>query len=521
MKKALIAAAAVLATAAAPPPDPAAMKATITALVGFGTRHTLSTTTDPARGIGAARRWAAARLTALGGGLAVETIGDRFTGPRAPDGVRVEDVIAVQRGTSDPNRVVIVQGHIDSRISDSVDATHDAPGANDDASGVAVVLEAARLLSKEKFPATIVYAVLSGEEQGLWGGQLLARTAKERGWQVAAVLNNDIVGNTHGIGGEHVDDTVRVFSEGIRAAADPDANAMTRGIGAEDDSPSRALAKAVARVAAESHGLKVFAVRRPDRFQRGGDHLPFLDAGFPAVRITEATENYDRQHQDVRVEGGRHYGDTIDGVDFPYLARVAALNVATLRELATAPAAPSGVTIAGAVSDDTTVGWARGAGRDRLPHPLAARRRHRVDRRQGRRRERDAPRPAARQHRRPFLRGSGAERQRREPRHLRRHRPPPAAGGDEIDRISLVAPCLTRGPALSARLVREPHMPQVEPVGTEHRRSARAREAGPRVKRGETEGGAGAHPPRHARAFIEELHHSRGTAAILGKIPCA
>jgi len=355
--------AAFLLVAAAPPPDPAALKATITALVGFGTRHTLSTTTDPGRGIGAARRWAAAQLTAIGltaigGELRVETIGDHFSGPRAPDGVRVEDVIAVQRGTSDPTRVVIVQGHIDSRNSDSADASHDAPGANDDASGVAVVLEAARLLSREKFPATIVYAVLSGEEQGLWGGELLARTAKARGWQVAAVLNNDIVGNTHGIGGEHVDDTVRVFSEGIRAAADPDANTVTRSIGAEDDSPSRALAKAVARVAAESHGLKVFAVRRPDRFQRGGDHLPFLDAGFPAVRLTEATENYDRQHQNVRTEGGRHFGDTLDGVDFRYLARVAALNIATLRELATAPAAPAGVTIAGAVSDDTLVSWA-------------------------------------------------------------------------------------------------------------------------------------------------------------------
>ncbi len=362
MKTALLAAAALVLTAAAPAPDPAALRSTIATLVGFGTRHALSSPTDPVRGIGAARRWAAGRFTAIGtacgGCLAVETIGDRFTGPRAPDGVRVEDVLAVQRGTSDPTRVVIVQGHIDSRVTDSMDATHDAPGANDDASGVAVVLEAARILSREKFPATIVYAVLSAEEQGLWGGELLARTAKARGWQVAGVLNNDIVGNTHGIGGEHIDDTVRVFSEGIRSAASLDDDKATRGTGGEDDSPSRALAKAVARVAGETHGLKVFAVRRPDRFQRGGDHLPFLDAGFPAVRITEATENYDRQHQDLRTENGRRYGDTIEFVDFPYLARVAALNIAVLRELATAPAAPTGVTIAGAVSDDTTVAWA-------------------------------------------------------------------------------------------------------------------------------------------------------------------
>ena len=351
----------VLAGAAPPAADPAALRSTITALVGFGTRHTLSSATDPVRGIGAARRWAAARLTAIGGTcggcLSVETVGDTFTGPRAPGGVRVEDVLAIQRGTTDPDRVVIVQGHIDSRVSDSLDATHDAPGANDDGSGTAVVLEAARLLSKEKFPATIVYAVLSGEEQGLWGGQLLAKTAKARGWKVAAVLNNDIVGNTHGIGGEHIDDTVRVFSEGLPAAAAPDALQAVRGTGAEDDSPSRELARAFARIAASTHGLNVFAVRRPDRFQRGGDHLPFLEAGFPAVRLTEATENYDREHQDLRTEGGRRYGDTIEGVDFPYLARVASLNVAVLRELVTAPAAPQGVTIAGAVSDDTTVTW--------------------------------------------------------------------------------------------------------------------------------------------------------------------
>ncbi|MGI4879538.1 MAG: M28 family peptidase [Janthinobacterium lividum] len=361
MKKILLASAALVLTAAAPAPDPAAMRSTVAALVGFGTRHTLSTTTDPARGIGAARQWARTRLQAIGkdcgGCLAVETVGDTFTGPRAPDGVRVEDVFAVQRGT-DPTRVVIVQGHIDSRVTDSANATGDAPGANDDASGVAVVLEAARLLSHQKFAATIVYAVLSGEEQGLWGGKLLATTAKARGWQVAGVLNNDIVGNTHGIGGEHVDDTVRVFSEGIRAAADAEGIKNQRAIGGEDDSPSRALAKAVRRVAAATPGsLKIFAVRRSDRFQRGGDQTPFLEAGYPAVRFTEATENYDRQHQDLRSENGRVYGDTIEFVDFPYLARVAAVNIAVLRELATAPAAPATATIAGAVSDDTTVSW--------------------------------------------------------------------------------------------------------------------------------------------------------------------
>jgi hypothetical protein len=355
---------ALISAAPASSPDPAELRATIEALVSFGTRHTLSSATDPKRGIGAARRWTAGRFERIsrdcGGCLKVETIGRDFTGPRAPKGVRVEDVIAIQTGAGDPNRVVIIQGHIDSRVTDVMNFTADAPGANDDASGVALTIEAARLLSKRKLAGTIVYAALSGEEQGLWGGTLLAETAKARGWKVAAVLNNDIVGNTHGIGGEHVTNRVRVFSEGIRSAADANGIKAQRSIGMEDDSPSRALAKAVVRVGKTRPdlGLEVVAVRRPDRFSRGGDHIPFLEADYPAVRFTEPAEHYDRQHQDLRTENGRRYGDMIDGVDFPYLARVTALNVAVAAEMASAPAAPRDVTIAGALSDDTTVKWA-------------------------------------------------------------------------------------------------------------------------------------------------------------------
>lgn len=361
MKPLILLPAALLLTAAAPAPDPAQLRASVAKLVSFGTRHTLSTTTDPKRGIGAARRWAAARFTEIGKScgncLVVEIVGEEMSGPRAPNGVRVENVLAIQRGASDPDRVIIVQGHIDSRVSDVMDATSDAPGANDDASGVALVMEAARLLSREKFPATIVYAALSGEEQGLWGGRLLAKVAKERGWKVTAVLNNDIVGNTHGIGGAHADDRVRVFSEGVGAALDLDGVKAQRANGGEDDSPSRALAKAVKRVAEREQLIAVRAVRRPDRFQRGGDHTPFLEAGYAAVRFTEAVENYDHQHQDLRTESGRFFGDTIDYMDFPYLAKVTALNMAVIRELANAPAAPDGVTIAGALSDDTKVSW--------------------------------------------------------------------------------------------------------------------------------------------------------------------
>lgn len=330
-------------------------------MVGFGTRHTASTTTDPRRGIGAARNWAASRFQQIaatcGGCITVDRISRRFTGPRAPTGVVVEDVLGIQKGR-DPNRVVIVGAHIDSRVTDVMNATSDAPGANDNASGVALVLEAARLLSQRQFDATIVYAVFSGEEQGLWGAELLADTAKARGWQVSAMLNNDIVGNTVGQGGVRVADKVRVFSEGIRASEDMVAQQGRRAEGGEDDGPSRALAKAIDGIAKGiPGGLDVMIDRRPDRFGRGGDHEPFLKLGYPAVRFSVAAENWDRQHQDLRTEKGVVYGDTIEGMDFPYLAKVTAINVATISRIAGAPAAPEDVSIAGALSRDTTVKW--------------------------------------------------------------------------------------------------------------------------------------------------------------------
>lgn len=346
-----------------PAADPAQLKASVERLVSFGTRHTLSSATDPKRGIGAARNWGAnefARISkACGGCLTVERIADRFEGPRAPAGVIVENVLAIQKGSGNPAHVIMIAGHIDSRVTDPMNFTADAPGANDDASGTALVLEAARLLSKQKHRATIVYALLSGEEQGLWGGKLLAKHAKEQNWQVAAMLNNDIVGGTHGTDGSIVDNRVRVFSEGIRASEDLAAQLARRGIGGEDDGPSRALAKAAIR-AGEKYpaiGLEVLAVRRPDRFRRGGDHLPSLELGYPAIRFTVGIEDYDHQHQDLRTEGTRKYGDTADEMDFPYLARVTALNVALAGELADAPPAPASVSIDGAVSSNTTVKW--------------------------------------------------------------------------------------------------------------------------------------------------------------------
>ena len=342
--------------------DPAQLRATIEKLVSFGTRHTMSDTVSETRGIGAARRWAAARFAAIskdcGGCLEIVTPSQTFTGARLPTPTEVVDVIAIQRGTSDPTRVVLIAGHIDSRNSDGMDFTRDAPGANDDASGVAAAIESARVLSKHKFRATIVYAALSGEEQGLYGGKVLADYAKAQGWKVEGDLNNDIVGNTFGEDGVHDSSTVRVFSEGTKAIETQAQANVRRYRGGEIDSPSRNIARFMANIAErDMAGFKVKMVYRTDRFGRGGDQVPMLEAGYPAVRVTESHEHYDRQHQDVRVENGRAYGDTIAFVDFAYLAQVTRLNALTLAAMAAAPAPPTGVVAEGAVKHDTTITW--------------------------------------------------------------------------------------------------------------------------------------------------------------------
>jgi len=337
--------------------------ATIEHLVGFGTRHTLSDTTSPTRGIGAARRWVAAQFAAMskecGGCLQVETPSQMFTGRRIPKPTEVMDVLAIQRGTTDPDRVIVISGHLDSRVTDVMNATSDAPGANDDASGVAAVMEAARVLSKHKFPATLVFAALSGEEQGLDGGKVLADYAVAHGWRVEANLNNDIVGNTHGLNGVHDDTRVRVFSEGTKTVETKEEADRRRYNGGEVDSPSREVARMMQGLAEHYlPGFKVTMVYRTDRFGRGGDQTQMLNAGFPAVRVTEAAENYNRQHQDLRTENGIRYGDVIEGVDFAYLAKVTRLNVLTMAAMAMAPAPPTHVEISGGVSDHTTVKWA-------------------------------------------------------------------------------------------------------------------------------------------------------------------
>ena len=338
-----------------------ALRETIAKLVSFGTRHTASETVSETRGIGAARRWVKAQFDDLNRScscLQIETPSQTVTGERLPKPTEVMDVLAIQRGTGDPNRIIVISGHLDSRVTDVMNATSDAPGADDDGSGAAAVMEAARLLSRHKFSATLVYAVLSGEEQGLYGGKLLAQYAKEHQWQVEADLNNDIIGNTHGQSSANDDTHVRVFSEGTRALETPEQAARRRYNGGEVDSPSRNLARFI-DVLAERY-LSDFNVRmvyRTDRFSRGGDQVAMLEAGFPAVRFTEAIENYTREHQDVRMENGIQYGDVLAAVDFAYLAQVTRLNVVAMAALASAPAPATAVKIEGAVSSDTTVSW--------------------------------------------------------------------------------------------------------------------------------------------------------------------
>jgi hypothetical protein len=340
--------------------DAGRMKATVTKLVSFGTRHTLSSQTDPRRGIGAAVRWTEAEMKRLGLPT-LQTCATVTKLPRVPTPTRVCNAVGIQRGTERPNDVVIITGHIDSRVSDIMNVNADEPGANDDASGVATVLEAARLLSKHKFPGTIVYAGLSGEEQGLLGGKILADYAKAQGWNVVANLNNDIIGNSCGSDGVCNAKVVRVFSEGPRWQGHEELAAQIRSLGGENDSPSRNISRFLDSLA-ERHpeiGLDVMQVWRNDRFGRGGDHTELLNAGYPAVRFSVAVENYNQQHQDLRVEKGVTYGDTVAAMDFPYLAKVAKLNIAALAALASAPPPPE-PTVEGAVSTDTTVSWLPG-----------------------------------------------------------------------------------------------------------------------------------------------------------------
>ena len=342
------------------PVSQAQLRHSIETLVSFGTRHTLSSQTDPKRGIGAALNWAEGQFRSDG----LETVRpcDTFIGSRIPTPTRICDAVAIQRGTERPNDVVIITAHIDSRVSDPLNANAFEPGANDDGSGSAAVLEAARVLSKHKFPGTIVYSLDSGEEQGLYGAKVIAAYAKAQGWNVIADLNNDIIGNSCSSDGVCDSTHARVLSEGPRSQGQVELMAATHSLGGENDAPSRNISRFLDSLADRLKiGLDVRQIWRTDRFGRGGDHIEFLKLGFPAARISVAIENYNWQHQDVRVENGVHYGDTIDHVDFAYLAKMTKLNIGALAAIASAPPPPE-PKVEGAVSTDTTLTWAPIAG---------------------------------------------------------------------------------------------------------------------------------------------------------------
>jgi len=346
----------------------ARIEADVRTLVGFGTRHTLSDTRSESRGIGAARRWVERTFRDIsadcGGCLEVVTVSGTISGePRIPEPTEVVSVLAIQRGTLDPDRIVMMTADIDSRVSDPMDYTSDSPGANDNASGMAGTLEAARVLSKRRFAGTIVYAGLSGEEQGLFGGKIVAAHALQAGWRIKAVLNNDMIGNIAGIDGVVDNTTARVFSEGTRYVETDEEARIRRYSGGEVDSPSRNLARYVDRMADRFiPNLDVMMVYRLDRFGRGGHHRPFNEVGIPGVRIMETHENYNRQHQDLRIENGIEYGDVIEGVNFDYARKLTALNVVSLAGMASAPPFPAKVEISGAVQPSTTLSWSLPAG---------------------------------------------------------------------------------------------------------------------------------------------------------------
>jgi hypothetical protein len=339
------------------------LRADVTRLVGFGTRHTLSDTVSQTRGIGAARRWVKAQFerisAACGGCLEVFYVSGMVgPAPRIPQPTNVVNVVAVQRGTSDTGRYVLLTGDIDSRISDVMDATDSAPGANDNASGLAAALEAARVLTRYRFAGSIVYAGLSAEEQGLYGGEILAGWIQERGWRLTGDLNNDMIGNVQGIDGVTDNSTARVFSDGTPPTETEQQRARRRLTGGEVDGISRQLARYVDRIADRYvPGLDVWMIYRLDRFGRGGHHKPFADLGDPAVRVMETHENYTRQHQNVRVEDGVHYGDVLEGVDFDYARKITALDAATLAALSWAPAPPREVRLGGAGQPAAVLTW--------------------------------------------------------------------------------------------------------------------------------------------------------------------
>jgi Zn-dependent M28 family amino/carboxypeptidase len=334
-------------------------------LAGFGTRNTFSDTVSNTRGIGAARRWIKAEFDQISkdcnGCLEVFYQKDYVTtnmGSRIPQDAWVVNVVAIQRGTEHPNNMVMMSGDIDSRASDTMDFTTDAPGANDNASGMAGTIEAARVLSKRRFKNSIIYVGLSGEEQGLFGGKGLAEYAKKKEWNVIGFLNNDMIGNIEGVDGVIDNREFRIFSEPTDPTETERQRNGRRFYGGEVDGISRQLARYIQKsVKSYMPEMKPMMVYRLDRFGRGGHHRPFADLGFPGIRIMEAHENYTQQHQDIRTEDGINYGDVVEHVNFAYARKLTAVNAISLAQLAWAPTRPQNVKIGGIVEADVKLQW--------------------------------------------------------------------------------------------------------------------------------------------------------------------
>jgi hypothetical protein len=350
--------------------DPRNIERTIRKLVSFGTRNTLSAQDNPARGIGAARDWLKSEFEQIargaGGRMTVELQSytqEAMPPPRGriPQPTVISNVVATLRGTqpASATRMYVVSGHYDSMCTSPTDAVCDAPGANDDASGVAAVVEMARVMSKREFDATIVFMAVAGEEQGLLGATYYAEQAKQKNLNIEAMFTNDIVGNSLGGNGVRDRRTVRVFSEGVPTNETPEEATTRRGTGGENDSNARQLARFIKAVgAAYMPAFNVQLIYRRDRYLRGGDHIPFLERGFAAVRFTEPNEDYTHQHQNVRTENGIVYGDLPEFVDYGYIAQVARLNAASLASLARAPARPQGVgLLTRRLTNDTDLQW--------------------------------------------------------------------------------------------------------------------------------------------------------------------
>ena len=333
-------------------------------LANFGTRHTLSDTLSETRGIGAARRWikkSFAQISAdCGNCLEVFEQKNMFKadGRRLTRDVWINNIVAIQRGSVHPNRFVIMSGDIDSRVSDPNNFTSDSPGANDNATGMAGAIEAARVLSKYRFANSIIYVGLSGEEQGLYGGKGLAQYALDNNWEIIGVLNNDMIGNIEGVDGVIDNRSFRIFSEPTSPTETERARKQRRFYGGEVDGISRQLARYVHKTTQNyMPEMNPMLIYRLDRFGRGGHHRPFNDVGFAGIRIMEAHENYNRQHQDIRNEDGIAYGDVLSGVNAAYAAKLTAVNAISLAALAWAPAAPKEVAIGGVVAPSTRLEW--------------------------------------------------------------------------------------------------------------------------------------------------------------------